>query len=900
MSTPATLTEALAASGAELRLLLVTPSPVNDPSRLQPEAELREIYGALDQLRASVDIVRLNPPTIDNMAFALATGRFDIVHIACHGNGDGIDLEEEDGTAAQLSAERLIDLFHGHGSCLLVLNGCSTEKIGDRLALAEPEVTTLSVGGGISRRSALRAVANIYSLLLTGRSPQRVAEDVTALVRRLGEREESIRARGRSLREPLFDIRVGDGRPCYYACSPPTNLPPRRRPIFDREDEMLLLHSALFDEDAPYVGLVGITGNGKTTLLQAAVGRYGWRFTDGIGYLSLRADLSFTGLAEIFGWNQPGGEMKTQDLISRLSSGRYLLIFDDAEDAPPSAVREISSLLSEWDTSLGSRAILVLHTRRAEFAEIIGNCWIPIRELPPQASRDLMESRLGSRERARRTLGDDIAAVPELCFGHPKTIESTASLLQLGQRWPELKDDLRRLSGNGPLAVNDEMMGRVIERLESARPGVTDLLDTWAVFEDRCREETWRAVATADNAEREGHKRVFDAALADLHGATLIDRFDAYDEPCCLMHPLLVSHLRRRHDGLSGEKLRGLVRSQLSEQQRLATVDRFPVEESGNVRRALRLAEEHGLVREIVAYCESVAGEQSLPLVKRGPWILARDLLDLGVRAASSYGDSRAEVRFLLVRGIVEYRLAEFSAALDAYRNAGRLAERIDDTDSLLSAMWGSGRVQYRMGDFDDAEQTYLNAKSIVAEADPLTIADIDHELAKVYYRKKQYSLAKELFAHVLDVRRNAGSHQQLARSLHELARIEHIIRDYRRARELYMEALLLERRDDNPVTEQATLFQLGRLALDEGNVEDAARWFDESRKISQRLDDRVWLVHANFGQALLQWARGDHNQAVTIAQKTIDDCRRLNIGLMREIREWLKSIGAPSTEGDA
>jgi tetratricopeptide (TPR) repeat protein len=900
VNTPATLTEALTASAAELRLLLVTPSPVNDPSRLQPEAELREIYGALDQLRVSVDVIRLNPPTIDNMAFALATGRFGIVHIACHGNGDGIDLEEEDGTAAQLSAERLVDLFHGHGPCLLVLSGCSTEKIGDQLALSEPDITTLSVGGGISRRSALRAVSNIYSLLLTGRSSQRVAEDVTALVRRLGERDESIRARGRSSREPLFNVSIGDGRPGYYACSPPTNVPPRRMPIFDREDEILLLHSALFDEDAPYVGLVGITGNGKTTLLQAVVNRYGWRFTDGIGYFSLRADLSLTALAEVFGWNESGAEMKTQDLLSRLSAGRYLLIFDDAEDASPSAIREISLLLSDWDTSLGGRAILVLHTRRAEFRDIIGNCWITIRELPPQASRELMESRLGSRESARRTLGDDIAAVPELCFGHPKTIESTASLLQLGQRWPELKGDLRRLSGQGPLAVNDEMMGRIIERLENARPGVAELLDTWAVFEDRCREETWRAVATADNADPGDSKRVLDTALADLHGATLIDRFDANNEPCCLMHPLLVSHLRRRHEALSAEKLRRLVRSQLSEQQQLATVHRYPVEESGNVRRALRLAEDHGLVREIVAYCESVAGEQSLPLVKQGPWILARDLLDLGVRAAAGYGDSRAEVRFLLVRGIVEYRLAEFTAALEAYRKAGQLARRIDDAHSLLSAMWGSGRILYRMGDFDGAEQTYLEAKSVVGKAEALIIADIDHELAKVYYRKKQYGLAKELFAHVLGIRRSAGSHQQLARSLHELARIEHITQDYGRAHSLYMEALRLERQDDNPVTEQATLFQLGRLALDQGDTEAAARWFDESRKISQRLDDRVWLVHANFGQALLQWARGDHGRAMTIAQKTIDDCRRLNIGLVREIQEWLESIGVPSTEGDA
>src|SRR5262245_8681262 len=53
------------------------------------------------------------------------------------------------------------------------------------------------------------------------------------------------------------------------------------------------------------------------------------------------------------------------------------------------------------------------------------------------------------------------------------------------------------------------------------------------------------------------------------------------------------------------------------------------------------------------------------------------------------------------------------------------------------------------------------------------------------------------------------------------LPRIEHACGDHRAVRVLYEEALLMERQVKDAATEQATLFQLGRLALDEGRISD-------------------------------------------------------------------------------
>jgi hypothetical protein len=293
LTTPVTLSEVLAASSAPIRLLLVTPSPIDDPGRLLPEVELNHVHAALEEAGVAVDIVRLTPPTIGTFKRALASGRFDIVHVAAH-SGDGIELEDDDGTAMTVHEEEFAELFADVPECLLVLNGCSTERLADRLARSGPQVTTISVAGTIRRRDALRAVEAVYGQLFTRATGEQVATSASqAVLRRTAARGggDPIQARGPRAGTRLFEgIELGAGRPAYYACAPQANLPPQHRPVIDRSAELLELHGLLFDESSggPYVGIVGMPGTGKTTVVQAAALRYGWRFRGGIGYFSLR------------------------------------------------------------------------------------------------------------------------------------------------------------------------------------------------------------------------------------------------------------------------------------------------------------------------------------------------------------------------------------------------------------------------------------------------------------------------------------------------------------------------------------------------------------------------------------------------------------------------------------
>src|SRR5207245_1060988 len=125
-------------------------------------------------------------------------------------------------------------------------------------------------------------------------------------------------------------------------------------------------------------------------------------------------------------------------------------------------------------------------------------------------------------------------------------------------------------------------------------------------------------------------------------------------------------------------------------------------------------------------YCDKVAGQSYLPLLRGGPWPLARDILDLAVEAASFLRDRVREARFLLVRGMVEYRLAELGKAESAYMAASELSSEINEDSIKVAALWGIGRVRYRMGDFDGASDIYLKAKAEAGDQDEAAVADVD------------------------------------------------------------------------------------------------------------------------------------------------------------------------------
>jgi tetratricopeptide (TPR) repeat protein len=906
MSNPVTLAEALIVSHADVRVLIAAPSPLNDPARLSPEPEIREVFEALDSVRASADVFRLYPATLSELRAAIAFGGFDVVHVATHGGAGALEFEKEDGTATSVPHRDFVDIFTSVEGCLLILNGCDTEGLGDLMVRTVPQLTAMSIAGDIPRTEAHTIVRTIFRSLFTGTTPEQAAANSVAEVQRAPSHitpDRFVRARGDRATEAIFRaVSVGSRRPTFYKCEPVTNMPRRTPVLFDRESEILWIYSVLFrvDSDTPTVGVSGITGTGKTALVRSFAGRYGWRFPDGIYYFSLDENFTAHAVTLPFGWSVDSvpPAVIASEVANRLAGKRCLLIFDDLDDGSPTAIRDLVTILSSWDTGLGGRAIVIAQTYRPEFEDIVGANWTTVGRLPVEAACELVKTCLGGAERARRALGNDLTDVVDLCFGHPRTIESTASLLRLGHPWADLRDDLEQLNEHGPISANSRVLGGVIARLERSHPVVQDLLDALSVFSGTCREVVWRRVTASVSAAGEAVDRSISDGLAELNFACLIERQDVNGESRCYLHPLVLGYLQSRHRGLSREKQINYVRSHLREQRRLVReVPDYASTEARNVRRVLYLAAEFQLWSETVAFCLAVVGARDQPMIKRGPWTLAREIVLVGVASARQLNDEAALLQLLISHGTVAYRLTLFDEATEAFDEAVTVAERAGARRALLQAVRAKGQVAYRVGDFRRAKEIYQDALGLTADLDALAVADIEHQLGKILYRQGNLEEARAVFTRVRASRANGGDQRELAKSVHELGRVEHAAGQVGLAQTLYEEALGLERASEDPVTEQATLFQLGRLAIEQGDVASARAYFEQSARISEKLSDFVWLAHAAFGRALVAGADAAHAKAH--AQEALNASRLLKIGLSNEIEKWMLTAGFEIPSGE-
>lgn len=896
MRAPVTLTECVTQS-VGLKVLLVLPAPLNDPARTSPERELATIFGVFDELRVEATLIRLNPPTAEALTTAISLNSFDVIHIAGHGAVDHLELETDAGLLAAVSYYEFARMLAEHRRCVIVLTGCATEAFADVAASAVGQITTIAVSGDMPRHDGQRALAGVYRRLLTGNAPERIAREVTRDLESHGgpAGKAAVVARGASAGTPFDELRVGVAQPVYHPCGPVTNL--RRAAqderLFGRETELVGLSEWLAGKGSEnhYLGVVGITGTGKTSLVKSVARRHSWRFTEGVIYFSGTDGFSAEQLANALGWDL--SDVPQTDLVAevadRLSRGRYLLVFDDADEYGDASSEAMHDLLDSWEPALGSRAILICHSASADLTPLVGRNWMPVRDLPPTAAVEMLGSLLDGEPGAGNGARIDLAEATRMCFFHPRTISSAAALLGMGQSYRDLRRDLAEL--DGPLAANAAILKRVVSTLESRAPMTRDMLNCLTVLSTSCRESTWRRLAGEIMPPGADTTRATVRALNELQSARLVERDDNAEDPRCTIHPLVMAHVKV-HISVAEPKLRRLVGKHLEIQADIAARDKlYPGGEMASIRRSLQVAAELGMDDPIVRYCAAVIGSSRSPIVRAGPWRFGRELLEFGETAARNTGDSVNLSRFAGVRGKIEYRLTKFDEALAAFCESWDRANESGDSGRQLEALKGQGQVHYRTGRFEAAERVYVQARELASDIGEPAIADVDHQLAKVHYRRKDYQAARIALESALRVREAVDDRSRdVAKSIHELGRVEHACKNFGKAKSLYRKALDIERQNGDAVTEQATLFQLGRLAIDEGSLDEAAGHLASSKALSQRLGDPLWLVHAEYGEALLADAQGS-SEARSLAERALADAKALRIGLADEIAVWIAGL---------
>jgi eukaryotic-like serine/threonine-protein kinase len=109
-------------------------------------------------------------------------------------------------------------------------------------------------------------------------------------------------------------------------------------------------------------------------------------------------------------------------------------------------------------------------------------------------------------------------------------------------------------------------------------------------------------------------------------------------------------------------------------------------------------------------------------------------------------------------------------------------------------ALWVLGRLRYQLGQFNDAKSLYEHSLAILetTQAPPTDMSAVLDDLAKVYAREQQWTLAKQAYERALEVDRRilGDDHPRVAMHLNNLAVVAQNMGDLRQAESLYREAI--------------------------------------------------------------------------------------------------------------
>ena len=366
--------ESVPAPGGRLRVLMVIsrPAGINDVGY---RMIARPLLDRLENVRGSVDMVVLRPPTLDalqvELAAAAAAGRpYQVVHFDGHGSADDRDgqgqlvFQQPDGGKHYVSARTFAEVVGDAGVPVVVLNACQSGAVGKELeAAVATALLRTGVGSVVAMAYAVYATAAaefmtaFYNALFAG---ENVSSAVTAGRRQMFENPGRPSPKGRL---PLQDWIV----PVHYQRREVSFPLAPAAPPADPQDRASTLGAApqaaeLDPADGVFIGcdlyffnleatfrtqravvFKGLGGTGKTELAKA-FGRW-WRDTGGVeqpewvfwhsfqpgaGSPALDSVIDKIGTQRFGpGFTAQGAAARRRQVLDFLTTRRALLIWDN-------------------------------------------------------------------------------------------------------------------------------------------------------------------------------------------------------------------------------------------------------------------------------------------------------------------------------------------------------------------------------------------------------------------------------------------------------------------------------------------------------------------------------------------------------------------------------------------
>ena len=611
------------------------------------------------------------------------------------------------------------------------------------------------------------------------------------------------------------------------------------------------------------VALVGMGGVGKTSLAAALALHLKDHFKDGVLWGNPRTSET-EHILEVWGRAYGHDYSNLPDLRSRATAVRGLLaykqtliILDNVDDAA-----KVRALLPS-----GSNCALLLTTRNSDVAAALNCQTVPVVELSPASSQNLLANILG-KERITATPAETAATVKIGALLHylPLAVEIAAQLLKSRSRMSltmmaaRLEDAQQRLG----LAISD--------RAVRASFHVSwDMLDTQlrhifacvAVFDGR----PFSPKALAAVIDRDLF--AIEDALYTLTALSLLreEGTNQYKQ-----HPLLADFAAEKLDDAPRYQTRmadyylGFVHTHNSDFDALDP-------EWGNISAAIETA--HQLTRwQMVLDFTDVLAES---WIRYGRMREADQAYVYAQEAAERLQDDVRLAKTLLRRTETTIESGSYNQAWEQLRGCYRLYYQLEDDYGIAQTQYLQGYVLFDQGRFAEAEKV-LNASLAIFEdlSDVRETAVAQRLLARVYLATDKTSdRAAKTAKEVLQMQEPLGDEDEIISVLRLLSTIE-IRRENLTAAEAYAaRAIELSIKTQNLAEKGAAYYLLIMIFRMRKAFAKAEKVIQECLEIFQYLGNRRYEAMILHELSVNYLAVGKYPEAQQITSHTLDIFRQ-------------------------
>ncbi len=185
--------------------------------------------------------------------------------------------------------------------------------------------------------------------------------------------------------------------------------------------------------------------------------------------------------------------------------------------------------------------------------------------------------------------------------------------------------------------------------------------------------------------------------------------------------------------------------------------------------------------------------------------------------------------------GELETALSYFEQAQKLYRDNAR------DKDAAADARRKAARVRARFGDYALASQQIEESLRDAKEVNDPHLAALCHEdLGRVYLTAEHYASAVQQFSEAIALYEQSGKRREWARAETFLGQTQYLIGDLTAAGKSYREALQVFRNVEDYTNEAALCFGLGKLELEQRNLDAAGEYLERSIELTEQLRENA------------------------------------------------------------